>query len=111
MGVSATQGDKYRSYLSGEGEENTEWIYGAPPNYDVVNKLFEEGRTKIWSPGSLEEQVQNMVKTWEMEMFHKANMDDYKSVDPNKYTFSLNGDGKKIFTLSLLSFFFFCCCL
>lgn len=97
MGASAAQGDKYRSYLYGEGEENTEWRYGAPPNYDVVNKLFEEGRTKIWPPGSLEEQVQNMVKTWEMEMFHKVKMEDFKSVDPNKYTFSLNGDGKTSF--------------
>lgn len=39
--------DKYRSYLHGEGENTTTWRYGAPPNYDVVNKLFEEGRTKV----------------------------------------------------------------
>ncbi|KAE8100457.1 hypothetical protein FH972_018353 [Carpinus fangiana] len=83
--------DKYRSYLHGEGERNTKWKYGAPPNYDVVNKLFEEGRTKIWPSGSLEEKVQNLVKTWEMEMFNKVRSDDYKSVDPKKYTFSLNG--------------------
>ncbi|OVA03488.1 hypothetical protein BVC80_1473g10 [Macleaya cordata] len=84
-------GDKYRSYLHGEGEMNTRWRYGAPPNYDLVNKLFEEGRTKVWPPGSIEEQVQNLVKTWEMEMFHKTCFDDYKTVDPTKYTFSLNG--------------------
>ncbi|XP_062159996.1 pathogen-related protein-like [Alnus glutinosa] len=83
--------EKYRSYLHGEGERNTKWKYGAPPNYDVVDKLFEEGRTKIWPPGSVEEKVQNLVKTWEMEMFNKACSDDYKSVDPKKYTFSLNG--------------------
>ncbi|XP_034228460.1 pathogen-related protein-like isoform X1 [Prunus dulcis] len=84
-------GDKYRSYLSGEGEKNTKWKFGAPPSYDIVNKLFEEGRTKIWPPGSLEHEVQNLVKTWEMELFHKANLDDFKTLDPNKYTFSLNG--------------------
>uniref|UniRef100_A0A2N9EKQ6 Pathogen-related protein n=1 Tax=Fagus sylvatica TaxID=28930 RepID=A0A2N9EKQ6_FAGSY len=83
--------DKYRSYLHEEGEKNTKWRFGAPPNYDVVNKLFEEGRTKIWPPGSLEEKVQNLVKTWEMEMFNKSNFDDNKSVDLNKYTVSLNG--------------------
>jgi len=83
--------------LHGEGEKNTKWRYGAPPNYDVVNKLFEEGRTKIWPPGSLEEKVQNLVKTWEMEMFHKASFDDCKSIDPKKYTFSLNG--RKAITL------------
>lgn len=39
--------DKYRSFLYDEGEKNTHWNFGAPPNYDVVNKLFEEGRTKV----------------------------------------------------------------
>ena len=39
--------DKYRCFMSGEGEKNTTWKYGAPPNYDAVNKLFEQGRTKV----------------------------------------------------------------
>ncbi|GFY96515.1 pathogenesis-related family protein [Actinidia rufa] len=92
MASSSVEGDKYRTYLYGEGERNTQWRYGAPPNYDAVNKLFEEGRTKIWPPGSLEEKVQNLVKTWEMEMFHKTIcFDDCKTVDQNKYTLSLNG--------------------
>ncbi|XP_058188955.1 pathogen-related protein-like [Rhododendron vialii] len=91
MAASSVEGDKYRSHLSGEEERNTQWRYGAPPNYDVVNKLFEEGRTKIWPPGSLEEKVQNLVKTWEMEIFHKTCFDDYKTVDPKKYRLSLNG--------------------
>ncbi|KAF2291263.1 hypothetical protein GH714_021100 [Hevea brasiliensis] len=89
--ASAVEGDKYRSFLHGEEEKNTKWRFGGPPNYDTVNKLFEEGRTKVWPPGSLEEKVQNLVKTWEMELFHKACVDDYKSIDPKKYTFSLNG--------------------
>ena len=46
MASSVGEGDKYRYHLDGE-EENTEWRYGAPPNYEVVNKLFEEGRTKV----------------------------------------------------------------
>ncbi|KAM7514714.1 hypothetical protein LguiA_004297 [Lonicera macranthoides] len=87
----SSTGDNYRSFIYGEEEKNTKWRYGAPPNYDVVNKLFEEGRTKIWPPGSLEEKVQHMVKTWEMEMFNKLCFDDYKTVDPKKYRFSLNG--------------------
>ncbi|OAY23625.2 pathogen-related protein [Manihot esculenta] len=89
--ASAVEGDKYRSHLHGEEEKNTKWRFGGPPNYDTVNKLFEEGRTKVWPPGSLEEQVQNLVKTWEMEMFHKTCFDDYKSIDPKKFTFGLNG--------------------
>ncbi|GJZ91940.1 pathogen-related protein-like protein [Tanacetum coccineum] len=83
--------DKYRSFMSGEGEKNTTWKYGAPPNYDSVNTLFEQGRTKIWPKGSLEEQVQNLVKTWEMEMFHKVNPQDFKAVDVTKLTVSVNG--------------------
>lgn len=119
MATSGVREDKYRTFLYGEGEKNTKWRYGSPPNYDDVNKLFEEGRTKVlklfvwliiaiyiypllisilltcwckvWPSGSLEEKVQNLVKTWEMEMFHKTCFDDYKSVDPKNYTFSLNG--------------------
>ncbi|KAI3921800.1 hypothetical protein MKX01_005489 [Papaver californicum] len=78
--VQKVKEDKYRSYLYGEGEKDTEWRYGVP-NYDVVNKLFEDGRTK----------VQNLVKTWEMEMFHKTRLEDFKTIDPSNYMFSLNG--------------------
>ncbi|KAH1096740.1 hypothetical protein J1N35_013661 [Gossypium stocksii] len=89
--MSGMEGDKYRSYLHGEGELNTNWRYGGPPNYDIVNKLFEDERTMVWPPGSLEEKVQNLVKSWEMEIFHKASLEDFKTIDVNKYTFSLNG--------------------
>lgn len=40
-------GDKYRSFLYDEAEKSTEWRHGGPPSYDDVNKLFEEGRTKV----------------------------------------------------------------
>ncbi|KAG8052551.1 hypothetical protein GUJ93_ZPchr0001g30615 [Zizania palustris] len=45
--VEAGAGDKYRSFMYDEGEKDTVWRLGAPPNYDVVNKLFEEERTKV----------------------------------------------------------------
>ncbi|MBA0710756.1 hypothetical protein Golax_010024 [Gossypium laxum] len=73
--MSGMEGDKYRSYLHGEGKLNTNWRYGGPPNYDIVNKLFEDERTKVWPSGSLEEKVQNLVKSWEMEIFHKASLE------------------------------------
>ncbi|OVA15464.1 hypothetical protein BVC80_8411g9 [Macleaya cordata] len=84
-------GDKYRSFIHGEGEKNTKWRFGAPPNYDAVNKLFEDGRTNEWEEGSLEGKVQRLVKTWEMENFHKINKDDFKTMNPDNYKFSLNG--------------------
>ncbi|KAG6522299.1 pathogen-related protein-like [Zingiber officinale] len=83
--------DPYRSFISGEGEKDTVWRFGAPPNYDVVNKLFEEGRTNIWPVGSLEEKVQRMVKTWEMELVHKVRPQDFKSVNIEKFRLSVNG--------------------
>ncbi|XP_059630550.1 pathogen-related protein-like isoform X2 [Cornus florida] len=100
MASPGAQGDKYRSLLNGDEEKNTVWRFGAPPNYDFVNKLFEEGRTQIWPPGSLEEKVQNLLKSWEMEIFHKSRLDDFKTINPKKYTASLNG--RKALTLEEL---------
>ncbi|XP_043718892.1 pathogen-related protein-like [Telopea speciosissima] len=85
------KGDKYRSHILGEGEKNTKWKFGAPPSYDVVNKLFEEERSKEWPKGSLEEKVQNLVKTFEMELFHKTCPDDYKTVNTQKFRLIVNG--------------------
>uniref|UniRef100_A0ACD5VZL3 Uncharacterized protein n=1 Tax=Avena sativa TaxID=4498 RepID=A0ACD5VZL3_AVESA len=85
-------GDKYRSFMHGEGEKSTVWRHGGPPNYDVVNKLFEEERTKEWAEGSLEEKVQRLLKTWEMEMIHKVRPEDHKSVKSGQgYSASTNG--------------------
>ncbi|XP_076891872.1 pathogen-related protein-like [Bidens hawaiensis] len=84
--------DKYRCFMSGEGEKNTKWRFGEPLNYDKVNKFFEEGRTpKVWPRGSLEEKVQNLVKTWEMELFHKTDPKDHKTVDISKLRIFVNG--------------------
>uniref|UniRef100_A0A0D9Y618 Uncharacterized protein n=1 Tax=Oryza glumipatula TaxID=40148 RepID=A0A0D9Y618_9ORYZ len=84
-------GDKYRSFMYGEGEKDTVWRLGSPPNYDVVNKLFEEERTKEWPEGSLEEKVQRLLKTWEMELVHKVRPEDQKSVHSQKFCSSTNG--------------------
>ncbi|KAJ4951531.1 hypothetical protein NE237_028363 [Protea cynaroides] len=86
----AQGGDKYRSHIYGEGEKNTKWNFGAP-NYDAVNKLFEEERSKEWPKGSLEETVQNLVKTFEMELFHKACPEDFKTINTQKFTLTVNG--------------------
>jgi hypothetical protein len=46
MASSSAEQDKYRNYLSEEETKNTQWRFGLP-DYSVVNKLFEEGRTKV----------------------------------------------------------------
>ncbi|XP_062207107.1 pathogen-related protein-like [Phragmites australis] len=91
MASTEAGGDKYRSFMHGESEKNTVWRYGAPPNYDVVNRLFEEERTQVWPEGSLEEKVQRLLKTWEMELVHKVRAEDQKTVNSQKYCASTNG--------------------
>lgn len=46
MASAGNRGDKYRDYLSEEDVKNTKWRSG-PPSYDVVDKLFEDGRTHV----------------------------------------------------------------
>ncbi|KAL5228717.1 hypothetical protein ABZP36_016982 [Zizania latifolia] len=84
-------GDRYRSHLVGDGEKNTVWRHGAPPTFDAVNSLFEAERTQEWPAGSLEETVQNAIKTWEMELSHKVRIEDFKSVSPGRFRLSVNG--------------------
>ncbi|CAM0913522.1 unnamed protein product [Alopecurus aequalis] len=90
-GDSSGGGDRYRSHLAGEGEKTTVWRHGAAPTFDVVNRLFEAGRTQEWPKGSLEETVENAIKTWEMELSHKARIQDFKSVSPGRFSLSVNG--------------------
>ncbi|KAG9129930.1 hypothetical protein Leryth_007058 [Lithospermum erythrorhizon] len=82
--------DKYRSFLHDEAQE-IQWRHGGAPTYDAVNKLFEEGRTKEWPKGSIEELVQNAIKSWEMELSHKTSIKDFKSINPEKFKLIVNG--------------------
>ncbi|KFK42243.1 hypothetical protein AALP_AA2G230000 [Arabis alpina] len=83
--------DKYRSILNDEKTGNIQWRYGGPPIFDTVNKLFEEERTHVWPEGSLEETVQNAIKSWEMEFSHKIHLQDFKTINPDKFKLFVNG--------------------
>ncbi|KAG6577036.1 hypothetical protein SDJN03_24610, partial [Cucurbita argyrosperma subsp. sororia] len=83
-------GDKYRASLHLEGP-TVEWRMGKPPNYEAVNKLFEEGRTKVWPKGTVEEQVQNIVKSLQMEFAYKTTPQDFKNINLHKFIASING--------------------
>ncbi|KAG0583042.1 hypothetical protein KC19_3G104300 [Ceratodon purpureus] len=87
-------GDPYRDHLSGSAEKDTIWRHGNAPRYEQVNALFESGRTQVWPTGSLEETVQNLVKTWEMELSHKTKVTDFKTIDQEKFCISVNGGPK-----------------
>lgn len=40
---------------------------------------------------SLETLVENLVKNWEIEASHKMDVSEWRTVDPAKYTFAING--------------------
>ncbi|KAI4390146.1 hypothetical protein MLD38_002288 [Melastoma candidum] len=83
-------GDKYRAVLN-EESRNTVWRHGGPPIFDAVNQLFVQGRTKEWPEGSLEEAVQNAVKSWETELSHKTRLQDFKTINPEKFRLFVSG--------------------
>lgn len=92
MNPPAVKIDKYRSFLHEDAKSNNiVWRHGAPPEYDDVNKLFEEGRKKEWPKGSLEETVQNAIKSWEMELSHKPRLQDFRTINPDKFKLFVNG--------------------
>ncbi|XP_022142782.1 pathogen-related protein-like [Momordica charantia] len=82
--------DKFRASLHLE-DPTIEWRYGKPPSYEIVDHLFEEGRTKVWPKGSLEETVQNAVKSWQVEINNKTRLQDFKTINPQKFTLYVNG--------------------
>jgi len=65
-----------RSFMDGA---DITWRHGSKPNYDEVNKKFMEEKTTNHKDGSLEQVVENLVKTWEMESSHK--MDEKVGLD------------------------------
>ncbi|KAH9779051.1 GDP-Man:Man(1)GlcNAc(2)-PP-Dol alpha-1,3-mannosyltransferase [Citrus sinensis] len=44
-----------------------------------------------WPKGSIEETVQNAVKSWEMELSHKTSLNDFKTINPEKFKLIVNG--------------------
>ncbi|RZR86750.1 hypothetical protein BHM03_00014005 [Ensete ventricosum] len=86
----AVEGDKYRSYLVGEGEKDTQWRHGAPPTYDLVNKLFEEGRTRARESLASSALV-FLTTSLTMLLSHKTRLGAFKSINPAKFKFFVNG--------------------
>ena len=54
--------------------------------------------------GSLEDIVENLVKTWESEASHKLDLNQWTSIDVNNYTVQVNNgpilEGKEAFQMS-----------
>jgi hypothetical protein len=72
-------------------DPNTKCRFGGAPDYSLVNSFYLKERSKIHDDGSLEQIVENLVKTWEMERSHKTDPRQHQSLDQDKFRLSANG--------------------
>ncbi|KAG2208171.1 hypothetical protein INT46_005846 [Mucor plumbeus] len=72
-------------------DKDHEWRYNRIPDYTKVNATYEEEKTKTHEEGTLEWLVSNLVKNWEKEMSYKLNADQIRTINKEKYRFSVNG--------------------
>jgi hypothetical protein len=80
-----------RSFLD---DDSVEWRVGKP-DYTLVNKKYVKECKARHPEGSLAKTVENLVKTWEMEMTHKTRLQDIHSLVPEEFRISVNG-GRKV---------------
>uniref|UniRef100_A0A7S2VF61 Pathogen-related protein n=1 Tax=Entomoneis paludosa TaxID=265537 RepID=A0A7S2VF61_9STRA len=69
----------------------TVWMFDGVPDYSLTNYFFLKERTHHHAAGSLEETVEELVKTWEMERSHKPDCSQHCTTNPEKFRFSANG--------------------
>ncbi|KAI8888795.1 hypothetical protein K501DRAFT_320716 [Backusella circina FSU 941] len=72
-------------------DKDHEWRYNRLPDYTKVNAAFEKEKTMTHAEGSLEWLVSNLVKNWEKEMSYKLRADQIRTINHEKYRFSVNG--------------------
>eukprot|EP01025_Chloroclados_australasicus_P019431 TRINITY_DN2059_c0_g1_i1.p1 TRINITY_DN2059_c0_g1~~TRINITY_DN2059_c0_g1_i1.p1 ORF type:complete len:310 (+),score=33.43 TRINITY_DN2059_c0_g1_i1:106-1035(+) len=66
------------------------WRHGKP-DYTTANLTYLLGKTRNHAPGSLEHVVENLVKTWEMEASHKADLSQWTTIKADEYHVQANG--------------------
>jgi len=71
-----------------------QWRFGAPPDYTLANLEYFKYKLKHHPSGSLEQLVENLVKTWEFERSHKADPRQHTVANQEGFLLSANG-GKK----------------
>merc|ERR1719215_2097165 len=82
-----------RSFMT---DQEYKWRYGGPPNYTLANLFYLKGKTMNHPEGSLEQIVEDVVKTWEFERSHKVDLAQHKTMDQKN--FYISHDGAKKFT-------------
>jgi hypothetical protein len=74
-----------------EQSTNVEWRYGSPPDYTRSNENLAKESIHNHLEGSLEAIVQNLVRTFEMEVSFKSNPQQWLSIVNDKFRISTNG--------------------
>ncbi|CAH1777819.1 unnamed protein product [Owenia fusiformis] len=78
-----------RSYME---DPKIKWRSGKP-NYDLVNAKYLKEKQSNHPVDSLEKLVENVAKTWEMEMTNKLDLDDWCSIaDKDTFKYIINGN-------------------
>ncbi|MBK1988196.1 SnoaL-like polyketide cyclase [Sphaerospermopsis aphanizomenoides BCCUSP55] len=70
---------------------HAEWRYQTPPDYTRSNENLAQESTCNHLEGTLEALVQNLVRTFEMEVSFKSNPQQWLSVVTDKFRVSTNG--------------------
>ena len=71
------------------------WRY-KKPDYTKANLEFLKGKSMNHKGGSLEQIVEDLVKTWEMEATHKIDLSQWTTIDPS--VFEISGNGGKVYS-------------
>jgi len=77
-----------RSFMD---DQTYKWRFGGPPDYTLANVFYLRGRTMNHHEGSLEQVVEDVVKTWEFERSHKLDVNEHKSTDGANFKIGANG--------------------
>lgn len=75
-------------------DPNKAWREGKP-DYRNADLLYFQGKSKNHKVGSLEIEVENLVKKWEMEVTHLPNCKDWTTVEVDNFCVQVNG-GREI---------------
>ena len=74
-----------------EGSTDAQWRYQTPPDYSRSKENLAKESTLNHLEGTLEAIVQNLVRTFEMEVSFKTNPQQWLSVVNDKFRVSTNG--------------------
>jgi len=72
-------------------ESNVEWRYGNAPDYSRSQENLATESTRNHLKGSLEAIVENLVRTFEMEVSFKSNPQQWLSIVNDKFRVTTNG--------------------